>query len=394
MAVGTPAIDAQRAAHARTAQPWGPRFVSSAHGPLRRLLLHFPREAIKRRGYRAGYASLFASLPSTTRLTVLVHPAATEDLDEVLAESGRGSTTTVVHTDENLRFTVWAQDPCLVLQDDDGQTTLLAAAQFDRKRDADTLDVLATGIGARVQPSPLVFHGGDVLTGDDFVLVGQTARDLSGHALDDGRHVVVVDTGKTLGNHRTRRIRVKGRDLLEMLPGGDGSPDPLMHLDMFLTLAGRGPTGRYRIMVGSLTLADEILERPPVDATLADHLDDIATQLVDEGFEVLRNPLPLTHGDGRRELDGDVHDVRIWYLASANNCLVQVDAEHGDHVWLPTYGHGAWRELAATDAANRRIWQTLGFTVHELTSFHTFAQRFGALHCIAKELDRGALGPS
>jgi hypothetical protein len=51
-------------------------------------------------------------------------------------------------------------------------------------------------------------------------------------------------------------------------------------------------------------------------------------------------------------------------------------------------GHGAWKELAATDEANRRLWEELGFTVHELASFHAFAQRAGALHCIAKELER------
>jgi hypothetical protein len=85
-----------------------------------------------------------------------------------------------------------------------------------------------------------------------------------------------------------------------------------------------------------------------VDKELSEHLDDIAAQLTADGFEVRRNPLPLT------------------------------------------YGYGAWRELAATDNANRRIWQRLGFAVHQLTSFHPFTQRFGALHCIAKELDRGA----
>lgn len=101
-----------------------------------------------------------------------------------------------------------------------------------------------------------------------------------------------------------------------------------------------------------------------------------------------RNPLPLTYGDGRRHIDGELRDVRLWYLATTNNCLVQIDEAEGDHVWLPTYGHDAWRELTATDAANRHLWEELGFAVHELTSFHAFAQRFGALHCIAKELDR------
>lgn len=354
------------------------------------MLLHFPREAVLRDGYRAGYADLLATLPATTRVTVLAHRRACDDLDELLDAAGRATTATVVPVDDDLRFTVWAQDPCLVLSDGDGETTLLAPAEFGREQDAEALAVLAVGIGARLERSPLGFHGGDVLSGDDFVLVGRTAQALVARGLEPDRRVLAVGGDQPLPDERTRPIRADGRELVEVLPGGGHSPHPLLHLDMFVTLAGRSASGRPRALVGSLAHAEQLLGRPPMDPVLEDHLDDVATQLVDHGFEVHRNPLPLTHGDGRRELDGQVRDVRLWYLATANNCLVQVDAEGGDHVWLPTYGHGVWRELAATDAANRRLWEELGFTVHELTSFHSFAQRFGALHCIVKELARSS----
>jgi hypothetical protein len=160
---------------------------------------------------------------------------------------------------------------------------------------------------------------------------------------------------------------------------------------MFLTPAGRDAAGRYRLLVGSTSKADELLGRPPVDPVLDQHLDDIAGELVAQGFEVVRNPLPLTWGDGRRVFEGQECDVRMWYLASANNCLVQIGPGCGDRVWLPTYGHGAWREMAPIDSANKAIWCGLGFRVHQLGSFHSFAQRYGALHCIAKDLGPRAL---
>lgn len=390
------------------------RVVSTAHGPLRHLLLCFPQEAALRRGYRAGYADLFATLPAATRLTVLVHPWAADVLGGLLAAAGRQETTTVVRTGEDLRFTVWAQDPCLVLAGDDAPTTLLTPLVFDREQDARTVELAAQATGAQTRASSLRFHGGYVLVGDDFVLVGGDCRDATLETLerDEGptsadeharteraaarfreelgpdRRVLFVGTDQPLPEPRTRTVRVKGREVLEILPGGPDSPPPLGHLDMYLTLAGRGPSGRYRVLVGSPALADDILGRAPVEEVVSGHYDAVAAQLVGEGFEVIRNPLPLTRGDGRRRVDGQLRDVRLWYFATANNCLVQVDPVAGDHVWLPTYGHGAWRELAATDAANRRIWEELGFTVHELGSFHAFAQRHGALHCIAKELDR------
>ncbi len=178
------------------------------------------------------------------------------------------------------------------------------------------------------------------------------------------------------------------RDRLEVVFQAVGSALPLDHLDMFISLAGRDAVGRYRLLVGSPALAAELLGQPLPDHAMQDVFDDVAANLAAEGFEVIRNPLPLTYGDGRRTLDGVVRDVRLWYHASANNCLVQIDEAAGDHVWLPTYGHRGWRELAVTDAANRRIWEKLGFTVHELTNFHAFAQRLGAVHCIAKDLAR------
>ena len=388
------------------------RAVSNAHGPLGHLLLWFPREAAVRRGYRAVYADLLAALPATTRLTVLVHPGAADVLTGLLDRSGRHATTTIVSTGADLRFSVWAQDPCLVLQCGGDGVRLLTPSGFDRQQDTQAVEVIAEATGAEVVPTGLAFHGGDVLTGDDFVLIGRHGLDATVATLADdpavaagadahalalerftdllagGRRLRVVGTAQALPAQRLRTIRVRGRDVVEILPGGADSPHPLIHLDMFLTLAGRGPDGRYRLLLGSPALADEILGRATVDEALAEHLDDIAAQLADEGFEVVRTPLPLTYGHGRREVDGELRDVRLWYLATSNNCLVQIDEDSGDQVWLPTYGHGAWRELAATDEANRRIWEQLGFEVHQLTSFHTFTQRFGALHCIAKELDR------
>jgi hypothetical protein len=393
------------------------RVVSSAHGPLRHLLLWFPREAAVRRGYREAYADLLATLPAATRLTILVHPGAADVLTALLERAGRRAATTLVRSDDDLRFSVWAQDPCVVLRDEDDGLRLLTPSRFDRQQDACAVEVVAEALGAEVLPSPLEVHGGDVLAGDDFVLVGRHLLDATAATLADepavpdgsadrravalerytdllagDRRLLVVGTDRSLPQHRTRTIRSRGREVVEVLPGGGESPHPLIHLDMFVTLAGRRRDGRYRVLVGSPALADELLARPVVDTALVEHLDDVAAQLTREGFEVLRNPLPLTYGDGRREIDGEVRDVRLWYLATANNCLVQLDEGAGNRVWLPTYGHGAWRELAVTDAVNRRMWEQLGATVHGLTSFHTFTQRFGALHCIAKELDRRPLG--
>ncbi len=109
--------------------------------------------------------------------------------------------------------------------------------------------------------------------------------------------------------------------------------------------------------------------------------DDIANQLSSLGFNVVRNPLPLTYDDDENTRD------RYWYFATSNNALVLNDG-FTKKVWLPTYGHRKWLELTATDAQNKTIWEGLGFEVIMLGDFHPFAINLGAVHCIKKYLKR------
>jgi hypothetical protein len=310
------------------------------------------------------FTDLFGALPVSTRLTVLTQAGAQDALAGVLASSGVTDRTSVIVAPEDMGdFTVWAQDPFLVVGDH-----LVQPAEFEHDGD----DAIAPLLGMRVERSPLHFQGGDVLVGDDFALVGRGCSDGLEELL--GCRVVKVGTDLPVPSE-TNRALADGR--IEVVHQAVGRAAPLAHLDLFITLAG----GR-RLLVGSPGLADDVLGRPPVDHALSPLFDDIAQQLLDEGFEVIRNPLPLTYGDGRRLVEGRPERVRLWYFATANNCLV------GDgHVWLPAYGYGAWPELAATDEANRRIWEGLGFATHQVSGLHPFAQRLGALRCITKVLE-------
>jgi hypothetical protein len=133
----------------------------------------------------------------------------------------------------------------------------------------------------------------------------------------------------------------------------------------------------------------------PVEHDLQNEFDAIAAQLEALGFDVVRTPLPYLPADEQgpyrvRLSDGRivvVRGIRTWYYATSNNCLVQIDGD-GRDVWLPTYGHETHEELANVDAEHKRIWESLGFTVHQLGNFHPFALRLGALHCIKKYLAR------
>jgi hypothetical protein len=80
--------------------------------------------------------------------------------------------------------------------------------------------------------------------------------------------------------------------------------------------------------------------------------------------------------------------VRSWHHITWNNCLVEDSDAEGRHVYLPTYGAGA-PDLAALDAHMAALWERLGYTVHPLADFGSFARRQGVVHCIKKYLRRG-----
>jgi hypothetical protein len=367
----------------------GPRAVSSAHGPLAHLLFLYPARAARQPSFRRVYAELFARLPATTRLTVLVEPASEADLRELVTATCPEREVSVVVAPDAMRFSVWAQDPFVAVGRGGAELGFLEPAWFHREDDVGVATAWERAGVGRVVSSSLRFHGAHVLVGDDFALVGRDCLDASDgqpEAFERELGMPAVFVGTDLPVPQEELREVDGR--VNLLHEGVGEAQPLAHLDMFVSLAGRAASGAYRLLVGSPALADEILGRTPVEHSLADLFDDVAESLAGEGFDVIRNPLPLTHADGRRTVEGVWRDVRRWYWASANNCLVQIDPGASDAVWLPTYGHGAWRELAATDEANREIWSALGFEVHELDDCHGPAQSGGSVHCLAKELER------
>jgi hypothetical protein len=379
------------------ARPVRPRLVASAGGTVTRMMLTVPAYAVDSPPLAAAYRDLLAKLPVQTSYLVLAH--------ESVADTVRGwsDRLDVVAAPEHLHFSVWAEDGYAAVVDS-GTTYLVEPFSFPRYGDSLAADLLANADPAleRTQ-APLYFQGGNILIGDDFFLIGadypantlryvgsvlmpepgelpaELIRRLYGEYLDPQRRLSYVGSTLPVPEERTRRITIDGADWTEILYAGNrpGTMQPIFHIDMFISLAGRGTDGRYRLLVGDPQAAADILGIPTPEHAMSQVFDDIATGLRRHGFNVLRNPLPLAY------LDDLERKTRSWYFATANNVLVSDGV-----VYLPTYGHGAWPELAATDEANGQIWTELGFQVVYLADFHPFAVNLGAVHCIKKYLSR------
>ncbi len=395
-------------------RPQTPQLVSSVHGEFRQILLTIPSYAVaatvgQLNPLAEAYQDLLKKLPKTTNMIVMTHEAVAHTVDSWLTSVGF-SGAQVVAVPDHLHFSIWAEDGYVIVKDAaSGDTFFLEPYEFPRYADGLIADFVSHQTPFKDTQAPLYFQGGNILIGDDFFFIGadypanslkyintvilsnpgeapaDTIRRLYCEYMDEQRTLHYVGSTLPVPSQTERPITIDGDQWTELIFLGNrpGTVQPLFHIDMFLTLAGRDDQGLYRVLVGDPRMAANIMGVPLRPHAMAEVFDNIAEGLVKRGFAVTRNPLPLVY------VDDPFEKVRLWYFATANNALVQVTQTGDKDVWLPSYGFGHWTSLALTDAENKRIWEMLGFQVHMLGDFHPFAENLGAVHCIKKYLARG-----
>lgn len=443
-----PAFDSTRAATLNVfrARPGvqQPRLISSWAGTIDSLLLAFPTYGVQDAELRAGYRSVVDAMRVGTRFVVVHHERDRQTVEEWFAGHPAANVSYVPMPDY-VDFTDWAEDGYLALVDgDENETYLLEPWSFPRSGDSLIADTVEEYTPVRASQAPLVFQGGNCLIGDDFWLLGtdyfldtlelirtgelpisvppgwtevQFVRELFTRHVDSARELQLVGTRRPLGLKKYYATVEAGQFLLDLPGGGTGDLQPIFHIDMFVTLAGPGQDGRFRVLVGSPDLADAALgTRSPFSLQAA--YDEIAASFAERGFDVVRNPLvhrpqitqQLTFAalqDFASTADGaelrevvasfaaagaqaaSTVKVRSWHHITWNNCLVE-NSSSGRTVYLPTFGHGAQADLAVIDDSMEQLWGGLGFEVVRLADFNAFASRLGVVHCIKKYLGRGA----
>lgn len=393
-------------------EPTRPELIGSADGGIRRLLFTIPRYAVSTESvngqnpYAVVYRDLFKKLPSATDLVVLIHAGVLEEVRRWLDEAGLSEQATLIDADDFLGFSIWAEDGYVVIRDGQGDhISFLEPAFFPRYGDALVADYVSARTDLGKLQAPLYFQGGNVLVGDDFFFIGidyplttlrrgiikpaenedpsAVLEELYRRFFDHQRRPIFVGSTVMVPTETRESVEIDGEQWTEVKHAGNspGTRQPLFHIDMFISLAGRAADGRYRLLVGDPRAAAELTGDELQPHAMPAVFDNIAMQL-SEDFEVRRNPLPLVHVDytGDRE--------RLWYFATANNALVHMPSGGPNMVLLPSYGHGSYERLRATDERNSEIWEELGFEVRMLGDFHPFAANLGAVHCIKKYLAR------
>lgn len=414
-------------------QPDQPSLIPSSDGDILSLLLTIPLYTLNRE-VGAIYETLFSSLPATTEIVCLVNSGSKAEVEALLAHSGRVAT--LVEAPDHVAFSLWAQDGYAVATTVNGDTYFIEPLSFLRYADALVADYVVGATDLKNFQVPLYFQGGNILVGDTFWLIGidyptntlryvnsailpnsgeapeALIRRLYGEHLDSTRDLIYVGSSVPVPEEDTVLVQENGNYYVDVVFQGNhaGTAQPLFHIDMFMTLAGRDGA-KYRVLVGDPSLGPSAPGSSLGPSySMKNVYDSIAASLIADGrFAVTRNPLPLTYIEEEvplekldrpgyakmyaiflklKKLKKKTVSIRRWYFATANNALVEIGST-SKAVWLPTYGHDAFAYLQASDDANAKIWSDWGFTVNRLPSFHRLARGLGAVHCIQKYLARG-----
>lgn len=415
-------------------RPQQPSLVSSSEGQIKAMLLTIPFGTTVG-DFEAIYRRLFESLPDYTRFICLVNTDTKATVEQWLSEYSHSQTPIVIEAPNYVGFSIWAQDAYAVCSTSDEKIYIIEPLSFLRYADAVIADFVAAATDIDGFQVPLYFQGGNILIGDDFWLIGidyptntlnyihdaifpdpgetpqALVRRLFQENLDVSRELIYVGSPTPVPTQDVVLVMEEGKYFVDMVFQGnkDGTAQPMFHIDMFMTLAGRNTEGKYRILVGDPSLAPPAPSELTATYSMQIVYDAIARVLPSDRFEVIRNPLPLTYASRKisvealnRPQDRKLYeiylalrnagltevDLRSWYFATANNALVEITSA-ARRVWLPTYGYDDYSYLEESDNRNREIWENMGFEVTLLPNFHRLARGLGAVHCIQKYIERG-----
>lgn len=348
-------------------------------------------------------SSVVNALPTFSQVIIL-----TNDLAAFDVQGGRfpGRVRFVELDAESL--TIWPQDPFLVLRNEEGEGRLLVPRRFDRADDREMARAVANDLGWPVVESELLFEGGNIVSDATHAFIGADTILANVLELEIDADEAVRRFERALG----RRVHVIGPSPqpvahidLVLTPLGDGRlalADPERGADLVAALAESAPRTlaafeadaetRFfgRTSIRALSTLDGETLRPPsivgrtgemIEYTrrLAPVFDQLAEELRERGFEVLRVPALLAPPESSAS-EPDAF-APGYPLLAYHNVLVEHERD-ARVVYLPRFG------LDVLDAAAAAAWQSAGYRVVSVDGLLTPASYGGGLRCSVKVLER------
>lgn len=183
------------------------------------------------------------------------------------------------------------------------------------------LENLLVRFNYRAEAATLGLAGGDILVADSLVLVGRRTLNELG----------IGYTGDLLGQMQTKFDQA----FFCPCPENVNVPDPLYHIDVYLTILGEEANGIH-VAIGRIHTWDKEVKGWKATTTsdgskgLQSYLDAVRKILEDAGrFKITEWPLLYEVVGGKAR------------LYTYNNCLVERISDSLTRIWLPSYVEGS-----------------------------------------------------
>lgn len=315
----------------------------------------------------------------------------------------------------------WVQDPFTILSNTEGSSVLLEPMQTIHEGNAVLAEQISAETEHLIKSSRVLFEGGNILAGDDYVIIGENTRKANLRYHLGEEYLLKSETEE--GVREIRRAKLELDQKLRVTFGvkyiiwvGLENPlflnhlkvkkeneewQPLFHIDLFISLAGRSHDKEYQgdelIFVGQLRqdskknyqdVTGEVTPEIKSDLDqLRDALDETAGYLKaletnQDGprFDVVRLPLGVVLG-------------KEPVVYSWNNCLVEY-YQGIRRVYLPYFHHYPSHNRGKSDCkcaqcTVTKAFKGRGFRVNWVDgAFDLFVNHRGSLHCLTKVLQR------
>lgn len=417
--------------------------VSSAHGKIKTLFLCFPKDdKTKKYNFFSLFKELVEKMDTVEKFIVIYHETEFNNDGIIPRIHANNNRICPIHLkDGDLGLIPWMQDLFYPIEYDN-KIHLVASQRYRTDEIRALSKILEDNFGTDVRPEDqllltktvLPFEGGNILVGKNFILIGEDSKSLlevnyeATYQQWFGSNPIFLSSEWELPS-KTPLIFDNSKNTLPRF----SEKQPLLHLDLFISLAGFNQQGEYILVIGEPVLGEPLYPDPTnKDLNLffdwfnnvRNAINDIIRQLKQQtsiDFQIIRNPLVLTYED-----DCDTSNTRNWMWATYNNCLVEIIENESKQitskkVWLPSYGSkqadyseytmpyktkqeiaqtmdfpthtvgfGNWCNLRKYDLQNQSIWSDLGFEVCLLeNNYIPLAKDRGSLNCITNCVQRG-----
>lgn len=354
--------------------------------------------------------NIINALPKHTRITVLTN----DPTAFAIAGNPQRGRLEFLDLPTKSDFTIWPQDPFVVLNSRKDRLLILASNEFDRVDDRLIPRRLAKHLGIAYRTSTLSFEGGNIVPGSRHVFIG--ANTIRYNAIK-------------LKKSDTQIARLFQRDFGKPVLVLGPLPQPVAHIDMVITALDKKHVAVADPRWGARLASEELKKRPqsvktfekfcedyffgnpnihelrsrsgkPIrppkvigrtleaikdSCTIAAQFDRISAELRRWGYRVSRVPFLYIATEAIAEKNTDkqklVDPEPAYPCLTYNNVLIETQRNERT-VYLPQYG---WDTL---DKTAERTWRKLGYRVVKVHGFAISAMYGGSLRCCAKVLRR------